>query len=199
MRSIWFSSSRNPVRLTFLVSLLVSLAACTFSYSPRPKPSLPNAPVLSPLNDWLYRGSQPLKSNFLDFKRKGIRTIISFREERGWIDWERKEVKRLGMKYVSLPWSILKPVDPSLLDKFFEVLDNPKNRPVLFHCRHGRDRSGVMATLALMRYEKMTEEEAREIALETIRPHRRYQFFVERKIRFFLEKRPQAFQESSVS
>lgn len=195
-----FRRGLNPVYLSLpllLTLILFSLVSCTFNYSPRGPKSLPDAPRSSPLNDWLYRGSQPLAGDFATFKAKGIRTVINFRDEEKWIDWERKQVEGLGMKYVSLPWNIMGSVDPKLLDRFFEVLDNPANRPALFHCKHGRDRSGVMAALALMRYEKMSEAEARELALETIRPHLRYQLFVNQKIKFFLNQRPAAFSDSS--
>ena len=145
-------------------------------------------PLLASVDTWLYRGGQPTSEGFKQLKEKGIRTVVNFRDESKWIDWERQKVEALGMKYVSLPWSITRPVKPELLDQFFEVLDRRKNRPVFFHCKHGRDRSGVMTVLALMRYQKLTEEEAREAALETIHPNFRYRYFVNKKIEFFLKK-----------
>ena len=150
-------------------------------------------PTPNPLNDWLYRGAQPGESDFAMLKKKGIRTVVNFRNEPGWVEWERKKVEEAGMKYVSLPWSITRSVKPELLDDFFKVLDEPENRPVFFHCKHGRDRSGVMSVLALMRYEKMSEKEAREFTFETVRPHLRYLPFINQKIKFFLKSRPSDF------
>ena len=175
-----------------LISLSFLLSACSYSYKP-----LPNAPKLSPLNDWLYRGAQPQEWDFTQIKTKGIKTVVNFRDEPGWIDWERQKVENLGMKYVSLPWNITQSVKPELLDEFFKILDDPKNRPVFFHCKYGRDRSGVMSVLALMRYEKMPEQEAREMALGTIRPHLRYRPFVNQKIKFFVESRASELSQSS--
>lgn len=146
-------------------------------------------PQFAPLNDWLYRGGQPSEKGFAQLKKKGIRTIVNFRNEPKLIEQERKKVEARGMNYVSLPWDITQPVKPELLDEFFKVLDEPKNRPVFFHCKYGRDRSGVMSTLALMRYNKLSEEEARETALETIHPNFRYRHFVNKKIDFFLKER----------
>ena len=100
------------------------------------------------------------------------------------------------MKYVSLPWSIKGSVKPELLDQFFETLDNPRNRPVFFHCEHGRDRTGVMTVLTLMRYDQLNEEEAREKAFKIIPPHLQWKFFVNRKIKFFLRERPSYFPTS---
>lgn len=38
---------------------------------------------------------------------------------------------------------------PAEVKRFFEVLADPNNLPVLFHCAHGKDRTGVMAALVL--------------------------------------------------
>ena len=146
-------------------------------------------PQFAPLNDWLYRGGQPTHEGLKQLQKRGIHTIVNFRDEKKWIEWEKKKVEALGMKYVSLPWNITRSVKPELLDEFFKVLDESGNRPVFFHCQHGRDRSGAMSTLALMRYNKLSEEEAREIALETIRPNFRYKYFVNKKIDFFVKER----------
>lgn len=174
------SSLKRKFFILGLIFLGTLLFSCPSAYSRDTR-----APEISPLNDWIYRGVQPREETFLKLKKKGIRTVINFRDEPDKIQWEKAKVEALGMKYVSLPWNIMKPVKPALLDAFFKVLDEPKNRPVFFHCKWGRDRSGVMAVLALMRYEKMSEDEARELALETIRPHWRYRHSVNQKIKFF--------------
>ena len=176
--------------------LILSLAWVGTSCSNEPRYSS-TLPVLNSLNTWLSRGPQPREGDLNILKSKGIRTVINFREESNWVQWEKGKVESLGMKYVSLPWNITKSVKPELLDEFFKVLDDPQNRPVFFHCKYGRDRSGVMTVLALMRYEKMSEEEARELALETIRPNLRYRPFVNQKIKFFLESRASEFSSSA--
>lgn len=178
-----------------LAALLFSSCSITFSTSA----GRSKAPVVTPVNDWLYRGSQPREGDFARIKGKGVRTVVNFRDESHWIQWEKEKVEALGMKYVSLPWNVKKPVKPELLDRFFAVLDDPKNRPVYFHCQYGRDRSGVMTTLALMRYQNLSKEEAREEALETIRPSLLQKGNVSEKIDFFLRERPAAFQKSSRS
>ena len=152
-------------------------------------------PVLTQSNDWLYRGSEPEEKDFSKIKEKGIRTVIDFRDNRKEVEWEKKKLEALRINYFNLPWLITRSVKPQLLDQFFKILDDPQNRPALIHCEHGRDRTGVMTTLALMRYEGLSEEEARETALETIRPHWHYRIFVNRKINDFIKARPDAFQK----
>ena len=125
---------------------------------------------------------------FEKLRGMGVRTVVNFRHEKDWIDWERRAVESMGMKYVTLPWKITGSVKPELADEFFKVLDDPQNRPVFIHCKHGRDRTGVMTALALMRYEKLPEEQARELALETIHPNWRYRTFVNNKLNYFIRE-----------
>lgn len=187
MRNTLSSSLKFLSRAFFILFLSLFAASSPAAAKPRPK-----VPVLTPLNDWFYRGSEPKEGDFAKLKEKGIRTVIDFRDKPKQVEWEKKKLEALGMNYVNLPWLITRPVEPELLDRFFEILDDPKNRPVLFHCEYGRDRTGVMATLALMRYEGLSEKEARETALETIRPHWRFRFFVDQKIDYFIKSRPDA-------
>lgn len=52
--------------------------------------------------------------------------------------------------------------DQETLDKFFEVMDNPENYPVLIHCYHGEGRAILFSTIYRMEYENMPNEEARK-------------------------------------
>ena len=175
-----------------MTSLFFSLLFLPTSCVSISKKASADLPYFDSLNDWLYRGGQPTEEGFRQLKEKGIRTIVNFRNEPEWIRREKKRVEGLGMKYVNLPWTLWGSVNPELLNQFFETLDRPENRPVFFHCKHGRDRTGVMTTLALMRYEKLSECEARKRALKKIKPNLRYRYFVNQKIEFFLQKDPQS-------
>jgi len=193
MRNTWFSFC-NYKRSALTVSILglsLLLPACYFSRE-YVVMTATDAPAVSPVNDWLYRGPQPAEDFLAALRHKGIKTVVDFRDEPILNEREKKGAESLGMKYVGLPWNIKEPVDPALLDRFFEVLDERENRPVFMHCKHGRDRTGVMATLALMRYERLSEGAARGIALETIHPTPLRQGDVNEKIKFFLKERPDA-------
>jgi len=195
MLNISSSSFRFLPRLVFGLFLTLLFGSCSWSYSPSFGRSDSIHPVTQ-VNKWLYRGPQPAESTLIQLRQKGVKTIVSFREEPIWIKYEKEQVEKLKMNFVSLPWGVWKSVKPELADQLFKTLDDPKNRPVFMHCKHGRDRTGVMSVLALMRYEKLPEEDARELALETIQPNLRYRHFVSKKIDFFLSARPSLFYES---
>lgn len=53
------------------------------------------------------------------------------------------------------------------IDDFFEVMDNPESYPVLFHCKAGLHRTGVMAAIYRMEYDGWSREDA----LRELRSH----------------------------
>jgi len=47
------------------------------------------------------------------------------------------------------------------LDRFYKILDNPENYPVLIHCYHGVGRAEIYSALYRIEYENYTNEDAR--------------------------------------
>lgn len=47
------------------------------------------------------------------------------------------------------------------LDRFFEIMDNPANYPVLIHCYHGVGRAEMYSAIYRIEYENMDRNEAR--------------------------------------
>lgn len=48
------------------------------------------------------------------------------------------------------------------LDRFFKIMDNPANYPVLIHCYHGVGRAEMYSALYRIEYEKWSNEQARQ-------------------------------------
>lgn len=48
------------------------------------------------------------------------------------------------------------------LERFFKIMDNPDNYPVLIHCYHGVGRAEMYSALYRIEYEKWTNEQARK-------------------------------------
>ena len=51
---------------------------------------------------------------------------------------------------------------PENLERFFKIMDNPSNYPVLIHCYHGVGRAEMYAALYRIEYENWTNEKARQ-------------------------------------
>lgn len=51
---------------------------------------------------------------------------------------------------------------PENLERFFKIMDNPSNYPVLIHCYHGVGRAEMYSALYRIEYENWTNEKARQ-------------------------------------
>lgn len=65
----------------------------------------------------------------------------------------------LNIKHISLP-SLQVPTKKTLT-KFFELLDNKDNYPVLIHCYHGTGRAQMYSAIYRVEYEQWKNEDAR--------------------------------------
>ncbi len=118
-----------------------------------------NAAQLAP---GIYRGAQPTAEGFQALKRLGVRTIVNLREEHS----EKREVEAHGFRSVEIPLraDVLGSRAPTReeIKVFLDVVRDPENQPVFFHCRRGCDRAGVMAAIYRMEVEGWSKQDALE-------------------------------------
>ena len=62
-------------------------------------------PNFGRVTDTLYRGGQPGLDGFTALQAMGVGIVVNFRDERGEMAAEKRQVESLGMKYVGIPWS----------------------------------------------------------------------------------------------
>jgi len=107
----------------------------------------------------LYRGSQPSHAGFESLAKMGIDIVVDVRGMKR--DRERREVGRLGMKYVAIPWHCPRPRD-TVFARFLKIIKANPGKKVFVHCRLGDDRSGMMIAAYRMGLEGWSAHEARE-------------------------------------
>lgn len=73
---------------------------------------------------------------------------------------EINEKNSLNIKHVHIPSGQVPTKET--LTKFFEVLDNKENYPVLIHCYHGTGRAQIYSALYRVEYEDWSNEDARQ-------------------------------------
>lgn len=128
----------------------------------------------------LYRSGQLTATGFSEvFKRFGIKTVINLQQEakdpflpnswRGQPQVRESELcESLGVRYIQLDGGVLDHPDlpagsrPLVIDQFFAVVDDPKNWPILIHCKAGLHRTGLVTAVYRMEYNQWKTREAVE-------------------------------------
>ncbi len=108
----------------------------------------------------LYRGAQPTGRGFQELQRLGVEMVVNFRDERGKIEAERRTVERLGLRYVSIPWSASHNPTSQQVAEFLELLRaNPQSK-IFVHCHKGADRTGAMVAAYRIAEQRWTPPQA---------------------------------------
>ena len=114
----------------------------------------------------LARGSRPSELGVAALAGRGFRTVVSLREDHD----ERARVTAAGMRYVEIPMEIGLFGAPVPTEEqaraFLEAVTDPQGRPAYVHCRHGRDRTGVMVALYRVEVSGWSGDEAVDEAEE---------------------------------
>jgi len=118
-------------------------------------PGLTNVGRVAP---GIFRGAQPEPEGYATLKAMGVRTVVNLRARHG----GREAVEAAGMRYVEIPMSFLKKVDPATVRKALSVMTDPANQPVFVHCSVGTDRTGVVVAVYRMEVDGWSEAEAME-------------------------------------
>lgn len=136
--------------------------------------SLPGVPNLFEVSKNLYRSGQPTAAGFRNLHALGIRSCMSLRAHRS----DRGDAKGVDILCVRRP--ILgrhvsaAEIGEAMLDLHFRL-----PRPVLIHCYHGADRTGLMCAAYRVLIEEWTIKEAvREMVLGGFGYHRVYHPYV---------------------
>ena len=109
---------------------------------------LPNLFQVSPV---LYRSAQPTAEglNLLNQNLavsyglpKEIKTVVNLRNNEG----DGALVVPTGVRYEQIPFDTWQVKEADVV-RFLKIVRNPNNQPVLLHCKHGADRTGMMTAI----------------------------------------------------
>lgn len=141
---------------------LLCLPACRNTTGPAARPStwatpvalngLPNLHRVSPT---LYRAAQPTAEGLAAFAQLGGRSVVNFRES----DTDKKAIAPTGLAYA---WHPTAAAEVSLDDVqwFLRYANDPAHQPLLVHCKHGADRTGVMIAAYRIVIEDWSKQDA---------------------------------------
>src|SRR5205085_4317127 len=107
-----------------------------------------------------FRGGQPSDEGFRNLASMGIKTVVDLRESGHRSDSEKKLVKRLGMRYVSIPMKGMKTPSSNQVSRALRALNDHSSAPVFIHCRRGADRTGVILACYRIEHDKWDNHQA---------------------------------------
>jgi protein tyrosine/serine phosphatase len=119
------------------------------------------------LDERAWRSAQPAPRHIRALKRRGLRTIVNLRGERlcGSYWLEQRVCKRKGVVLVNFPLRSRAAPTPEEI-KGARALFEQIEYPVLFHCKSGADRVGLMSALyRVFQQGKPIAEAKRELSL----------------------------------
>ena len=110
----------------------------------------------------LYRSAQPSGADVNAYaKNHGIRTILNLRNEKRteWYTDEQKAAADNGITLIDFPMSSSRELPIAEAQKLAKIMaDAPK--PLLIHCEHGANRTGLASAIYVGAVEKLSETAA---------------------------------------
>ena len=115
------------------------------------------APNLHKVSGDLYRSAQPTAEGMKNLKSLGIETIVSLRSFHSDMD----KIGYTGLAYEHIYMKAWHPEEKEVI-RFLQIVSNPKRTPVLVHCQHGSDRTGMMCAMYRIIMQGWSKEKAIE-------------------------------------
>jgi tyrosine-protein phosphatase SIW14 len=127
---------------------------------PSEKLSLPGLPNSGKVTENLFRGAQPRKEGYPQLKNLGISIVVDLHNTGAGMEQEKQVVESLGMRYVSMPASLISgPTDEQVAQFLKIVIANPNDR-IFVHCNLGSDRTGVAIAAFRMTQQRWSIDQA---------------------------------------
>tara|TARA_B100000609_G_C17145912_1_gene398158 strand:+ start:327 stop:932 length:606 start_codon:yes stop_codon:yes gene_type:complete len=103
---------------------------------------LSGVPNFHKVDNKLYRSAQPTAEGMKNLQKYGIKTVVNLRGFHS----DKDEIGKLKLKQYHIPINTWHIKDEHAI-KFLKIVNDPKNQPVLVHCKHGADRTGTMCAV----------------------------------------------------
>ena len=160
------------VVLAVSVALALGIGCCYFQpfRSTRPVPrrnpwatpiAKPGLPNLYRVSDTLYRSAQPTAEGMKQLEEMGIKTVVNLRQHHSDDDL----LTGLGLEGEHIESSAMGMTTEQVV-RFLRIATDKTRGPLLVHCKHGADRTGVMCAAYRIVVEGWTKSEALDEMVE---------------------------------
>ncbi len=108
----------------------------------------------------LYRSGLISKESVPYLKELGIKTVVTFDNNLKRVRKEQKFLEEAGIKSIFIPWSGWDDPNDETIKKIHDLMDTPEMQPVLVHCKHGQERTGVVVATWKIIHQNWTFDQA---------------------------------------
>ncbi len=118
--------------------------------------------------DGVWRSAQPSPGQLKRLARRGIRTVVNLRGERncGSYRLQVRACRRYGLKLINFPLQSRAAPPADIIHQAHQLLKDVEY-PVLFHCKSGADRAGLMSAFAMfMKEGEPIEKAVKQLSLK---------------------------------
>jgi protein tyrosine phosphatase (PTP) superfamily phosphohydrolase (DUF442 family) len=112
-------------------------------------------PNLHKITTNLYRSAQPTAEGMQNLKKMGVKTVINLRS----FNSDRDEIGDTGILREHIFMKAWHPERKEVV-KFLQLVTDEKRYPILFHCQHGADRTGIMCAIYRIAVQGWNREDA---------------------------------------
>ena len=152
---------RYGMRTAATLLLLLFWTSAPAGAEPSSRPAAWATPVTSAhlknfyrIDEKVYRSAQPDRKGFQELKAFGIMNVLSFRDHHA----DDKDAKGLGLTLHRVKMEAGEIKDEQVAGAL-RILKSAKG-PVLIHCWHGSDRTGLVSALCRILYQNWSKNEA---------------------------------------
>lgn len=138
--------------LSIYIGILFFGISVAFSYAEEKQAERPaswakqlnvqGAPNLFQVASNIYRCAQPEAPGFKELEKMGIRTVISFRANHD----DKDLLEGTKLELIRIPMDTWKAKDEDVV-AFLKTITDTNKFPIVFHCQHGADRTGMMCAI----------------------------------------------------
>jgi len=116
---------------------------------------LAGVPNLHKVSDSYYRSAQPSAEGMQQLQALGVRTVVNLRA----IHSDRDEIGSTPLGYEHISVKAWHAEDEDVV-RFLRIVADPNRQPVLVHCQHGADRTGMMTAIYRIAVQGWSKEDA---------------------------------------
>ncbi len=111
----------------------------------------------------VFRSNQPTEARFKRYHSRGLKSVVNLRGEDVYAHYKYEEriCRQLGIGLTNRKLTARHAPNASDINEVIDILSRvPK--PLLFHCKSGADRAGLVSAIYLMEFEGKTVQEAQK-------------------------------------